>query len=377
MKKFLSCLVSVGVLASIMTSLGASSTSAATSVLLGDTNNNGSVTYADLANLQQYLLGYGPTTARGFTAMDVNQDKIIDNTDAYIIQYRLAYNISAPTVQKELYTLPDNSTREYIKYTCDTGTTTTYTLSNSMTGINADINYPTATASSDTLDRINLNVVHLSCGGSGIVISEHLIATAAHCVYNTNSEHFEPNLTVNIYNESAEVNSSNLIASFEAESYHIPDSFLENAGGYSNDYNYDYALIYVGTDSRGNDLLDYVTPWQFAIPSLEFSEAQIGQLTSSGFTTHDDYARFLSTGTVKDFSNDVNETHNNPQLRIASTALCPGGKSGGAMYYISSCNSTSNKSIAGILTSGSDNYPTWATVINPTLLRFYKQNPYI
>lgn len=376
MKKLLSCLVSVGVLASTMLSFVSSTSFAATNVLMGDANNNGSVTYADVAAVHQYLAGYGAVSARSFTAMDVNQDKIIDSTDAYIIQYRLAYNITAPTVQKELYTLPDDSTRSYIKYTCDTGTTTSYTLSNSTASSNADFDYPVATVS-DEIDNENTNVVHLSCGGSGFVIGEHLIATAAHCVYNTGEHDFLSNITVNIYDENAAVNSSNLIASFEAESYHIPAFFLNPVGDYPNDFNYDYALIYVGTDSQGKDLLDYVSPWQFAIPSLEFSEAQTGVLTVSGFTTHNTTARYYSTGTVKDFSNDSYETHNIPNLRIASNADAPDGKSGGAMYYTSTYNTTTYKSIVGVTASGSDNYKSWGTRITPTLLRFYKQNPYI
>jgi hypothetical protein len=387
MKKLLSCLVSIGVLTSTLLSFGSSTSFAATqSVLLGDANGDNKVTYADVGAIQQYLLGYCPVTAKSFTGMDVNQDKIIDSTDAYIIQYRLAYNISAPTVQKELYTLPDNSTRCYKKYTCDTGATTSYTLSNSIPSPNADFDYPVATVS-DELDRGNTNVVHLSCGGSGFVVNEHVIATAAHCVYNAGEYDFLSNITVNIYDEGAEVDSSNLIASFEAESYHIPTQYITLLGqddGHMD--NYDYALIYVGTDSQGNDLLDYVSPWQFAIPSLEFTKAEIGQLTTSGFTSHDynddgdsddAYARYYSTGTVIDFSNDTGENHNLPNLRIASNAESYGGKSGGAMYYTSTYNNITHKSIAAVTTGGFGDYKSWGVKINPTLLRFYKQNPYI
>ena len=384
MKKLLSCLVSIGVLASTMMSFVSSTSFAATNVLMGDANNNGSVTYSDYAAILQYLNGYAPVSARSFTAMDVNQDKIIDMTDAYIIQYRLAYNISAPTVQKELYTLPDDSTRSYKKYTCDTGITTSYTLSNSTASSNADFDYPVATVS-DEIDNENTNVVHLSCGGSGFVIGEHLIATAAHCVYNGSDNDFLSNITVNIYDEGAEVDSSNLIASFEAESYHIPTQYITLLG--QNDGhmdNYDYALIYVGTDSQGNDLLDYVSPWQFAIPSLEFTKAEIGQLTSSGFTHHnidnvvgDEYARFYSIGTVIDFSEIEDEEHNVPNLRVYTDAATPGGKSGGAMYYTSSYSTAINKSVAAVVSGGDDDSGSWGVKINPTLLRFYKQNPYI
>ncbi len=380
MKKLLSCLVSIGVLTSTLLSFGSSTSFAATqSVLLGDANGDNKVTYADVGAIQQYLLGYCPVTAKSFTGMDVNQDKIIDSTDAYIIQYRLAYNISAPTVQKELYTLPDNSTRSYIKYTCDTGATTNYTLSNSIPSPNADFDYPVATVSEE-FDNENTNVVRLvmddGSAGSGFVISDHIIATAAHCVLDENNN-FVTGVTVNVYNEQAEVKPENLIASFEAESYHIPSLYTNSL----DNHNYDYALIYVGSDSHGRDLLDYVSPWQFAIPSLEFSEAETGQLTTTGFTFYnidnendEEYARFYSTGTVEYLSNN---NWNSPQLRIASNALNKGGKSGGPMYYTSTYNNSTTKSVAGIVTHYYLGTYSAGTKINLTLLRFYKQNPYI
>lgn len=397
MKKLLSCLVSIGVLASTMLSFGSSTSFAATqSVLLGDANGDNKVTYADVGAIQQYLLGYCPVTAKSFTGMDVNQDKIIDSTDAYIIMYRLAYNISAPTVQKELYTLPDNSGRYYKKYDCDTKGTTEYYLG---TSINATSNInehtsETLSLPTDELDNENTNVVQLSIHngdktytGSGFVISDHIIATAAHCVFNDGNNDFVDGVTVNIYNEQAEVKTENLIASFEAESYHIPTQYITFLGQEDGRMdNYDYALIYVGTDSHGNDLLDYVNPWNIAIASLEFSEAEIGQLTTSGFTSHDynddgdsddAYARYYSTGTVIDFSETEGEEHNVPNLRLHTNAITPGGKSGGVMYYTSTYNTTTYKSAVAVAPGGSANYNSWGVNFNPTLLRFYKQNPYI
>lgn len=366
------------------------SASAATSVLLGDGNCDGRVTIADSTAIQQFLGGRYAASEYGFTAMDINQDKVVDMTDSYIILYRDAYHItSTERVTKELYTLPDDSGRNYLKYNCNTGTTTSYYLGDSTTinaALDETITYPLEVAS-DELDDENINVVQLSINGgfvgSGFVINEHVIATAAHCVYNANNNAFVTGITVNIYDESAIVNSSNLIASFEAESYHIPA--LYQSQGYYTD-NYDYALIYVDTDSQGKDLLDYTSAWNIAIPSLEFSKAQTGNITSSGFTSHDYnndgedddyYARYYSTGTVTDFSNDPDEAHNIPNLRLHTTAETPGGKSGGAMYYTSTYNNTTYKSIVGVTTGGWGTSSSWGISINTTLLHFYKHNPYI
>lgn len=392
-KKVISCLTTMAVTISASSIITMSSASAATSVLWGDGNCDGRVTIADSTAIQQFLGGRYGASEYGFTAMDINQDKVVDMTDSYIILYRDAYHItSTERVTKELYTLPDDSGRNYLKYNCNTGTTTSYYLGDSTTinaALDETITYPLDVAA-DIQDNENTNVVQLSIryggyiyDGSGFVINKNVIATAAHSVYNTNEgvNNFVEGITVNIYDQNAVVNSSNLIASFEAESYHIPVLYRT----YLNDNrqgNYDYALIYVGTDTQGKDLLDYTSAWNIAIPSLEFSKAQTGNLTSSGFTSHDynnddedddDYARYYSTGTVTDFSDAPDEAHNIPNLRLHSTADTPGGKSGGVMYY----DTTIYKSAAAIITGGDDLSSSWGISFNPTLLHFYKQNPYI
>jgi len=379
-KKVISCLTTMAVTISASSIITVPSASAATSVLLGDANCDGRVTIADSTAIQQYLGGRYAASAYGFTAMDINQDKVVDMTDSYIILYRDAYHItSTERVTKELYTLPDDSGRNYLKYNCNTGTTTSYYLGDSTTinaALDETITYPLDVAA-DIHDNENTNVVRLvmdgGSSGSGFVINDHIIATAAHCVLDEH-DNFVTGITVNIYNENAIVNSSNLIASFEAESYHIPSLYKTVVSG---NENYDYALIYVGTDSQGKGLLDYTSAWNFAVSSLEFSEAQTGYLTVSGFTSHTDLARYYSTGTVIDFSNDPEETHNIPNLRMASNAESYGGKSGGAMYYTSTYNTTTYKSIVCVTTGGSATYGSWGVRINPTLLHFYKQNPYI
>lgn len=392
-KKFISVLTSTAIAATASMALSASSASAAVSVLLGDANGDNKVTLADVAAVHQYLGGYGAVSAKSFTGMDINQDKMIDSTDAYIIQYRVAYNLPATTVTKELYTLPDDSGRYYKKYNCDTGITTqyylgisSYMITNTNENTNELLNLPT-----DDLDVENTNVVELSIHngdriytGSGFVISDHIIATAAHCVFNGNNNDFVDGVTVNIYNEQAEAEPENLIASFEAESYHVPSQYITLLGKENGHMdNYDYALIYVGTDSQGKDLIDYTSAWNIAVPSLQFSKAETGQLTTSGFTFYNNNnnelncARYYSTGTVIDFSNDQDEAHNIPNLRLHTNAITPGGKSGGVMYYTSTFNTTTYKSAAAVAPGGDENYNSWGVSFNPTLLRFYKQNPYI
>lgn len=351
------------------------STNAAPVVVnLGDANGDESLDLSDSVCILQYLTGNFSVSQYCFTAMDINNDKVVDKTDAYIIQYKALNNLSMEQSTKELYTLPDNSGRWYTQYICNTRNTSSYYISAA-----SELNLNTRIESGnrmepDAVDYENTNVVKLEMSdgseGSGFVIDEHTIATAAHCVYGSN---FVSGVTVKIYNQNAEAIPANLIASFEADSYHVPDLFINTTD--ATKYNYDYALIHVTNDLSGNNLLDYVSPWDLGIASTAFSEDETGLLTSSGFTVHEVCKRYYSTGTVVDFSLFPNESHNYPNLRIASLGASYPGKSGGALYYNSSYQSASYKSIVGIVVSSNGStIGTWGTRFNPTLIRFYKQN---
>lgn len=360
-----------------------SSASERTSVLLGDANNDGYVTMADYTMVLQFLSGACMVSDYEFTAMDINNDKIIDKTDAYIIMYHDAYNIQPQTVNKTLYTLPDNASLRYKKYICSTGVASTYYLSATSLNeaSNSISNRDLMSISPDYYDDENTNVVQLIASdgsfGSGFVISDHIIATAAHCVYNSNG--FVSGVTVKVYNESANTNPANCIATFSAQSYHIPYLYTSMLAPYND--NYDYALIYVGNDIYGNGLLDYVDPWEFGISTQEFSQAEMGLVTTSGYTAYPNgqgFYRYYSTGSVLDFTPFDPEGNNNPALRITSLGACNGGKSGGIMYYSSSFSNFFKKSAIGITTGGyAPNIGTWGTRVTPALIRFYQQNPYI
>ena len=92
-------------------------------VNLGDANGDESLDISDSVCISQYLLGNFSVTQYCFTAMDINNDKVVDKTDAYIIQYKALNNLAMEQNTKELYTLPDNSGRWYTKYNCNTGDT--------------------------------------------------------------------------------------------------------------------------------------------------------------------------------------------------------------------------------------------------------------
>ena len=243
-KLFISTVFGIITTLSLLPTATVSTATERSSVLLGDANGNGIVTIADYTTVNQYLTGSCTVSNYCLTAMDINNDKVIDKTDAYIIMYYCAYGIQPQTVIKDLYITPDNSARCYKKYDCSTGNITPYYLG--TTSLNAEneeiVCRGISSISPDYPDNENTNVVQLVMSdgsrGSGFVISDHLIATAAHCVLNDDMD-FVSGITVNIYN-SSEAIPSNCVATFSAQSYHVPNLFTTS--DYWNRYNYDYAI---------------------------------------------------------------------------------------------------------------------------------------
>lgn len=357
-----------------------SASATTTSVLLGDANGDGVVDIADATCIYQYLGGAYAASRYCFTAMDINEDFVVDKTDGYIIQYKEAYGVSSNTlVDKELYTLPSNERRVYKKYDCSSAKTSTYVL-NKLSEITAQNNQiDLQQIAPDKEDWENTNVVQLSIGGtslgSGFVISKNVIATAAHCVYDIGNNNFVKNITVNVYNEQGDT----IKASFEAKSYHVPQLYINPGSNTSERDNYDYALIYVDdivVDGKSKNLLNYAKTFDIGVAAQEFMTTG-RDVTVSGFTTHEKYTRYYSTGKVVDFSSDKNESHNFPNLRMKVNATTIGGKSGGVMYYTSTYNAVTHKSAVAVLTGGGAEIGTWGVRMNPTLIHFYLQNPNI
>lgn len=340
--------------------------------LLGDVNGDGVVSVSDSIITNQYILGCFVASGEELTCMDVNQDYVIDNTDVLMIRYIAAGLISADTVTKVPYTSPNYETREYYRHDCNSSNTnkTLYTLTDlpQTANINevAEFSY-----TSDNRDKENTNVVQLDLGnstGSGFIVAPHVIATAAHCVYDVDEKAFINDISVNIYNKDGEVSSDNLVHTCKARYIHIPKRYIEKVFEYDDVY-CDYALIYVE-----DDLSEYGV-WSMGVSVDDFMETG-KNLTASGFTAVNktDYARYYSEGNVRSFE-ECNEYDKNIDYRISAESLSYGGKSGGVLYYKSSYDNIMTSSAVGIITGGAySTHYTWAVRITPTILQFYKQN---
>lgn len=363
--RFLAIVLSLTLISGGATFLPASSASATTdTILLGDVTDGDGVTAIDALLVQRYLRGEVTATPRQLTAMDVNEDGVIDNTDVSTIMYQIVMG-NFSYVTKELYTVPDNSSVTYYKHNCSSTNSTQYT----QYTIQSTSNYPASTndlsssnlselRSVDYPDYQNIECVKVTCSsvqGSGFVVDNHLIMTAAHCVYGNSS--FFSNVAVTFYDEN--MNPSTPIS---ARYIHVPENFA-----LTGNVNYDYALIYVD-----EDLSDYVV--NIGVMTDYFMTT--GQnLTTSGFTMYNIMQR--CTGSITTMASYPLEI----SYRFHSNGKCKSGKSGGMVYFESTSSPSSTytinyKSVVGNAThtSGED---TFGCRITTSLLRFIYQNSYL
>lgn len=313
-----------------------------------DFDYNGIISKMDVDKVQSYCLGIIPTPSQGGNYGNIG---ITNNTTSNRTYWKHDYNSTSST-QKTIYTLyanglENNSFEDEVE-TC-------HVIEGNMT-----TDYDTA-------------VVRLSTGGTGFIIGDHLIATAGHCVFNTNNNTFL-NFDIKIINSSNQV-----IATYEPRYAHITKNFADLPND-NNNYicNYDYALIYVEDD------LSQYPKFELGVMLNNYSNMQ-GSVTVSGFPQSypSEYGssawgiRFKSTGHI--LSNHTNN------MVISYSADTEPGDSGGPVFkeemlYLESPSYSVNshhKTVIGInacqSTNTSSPYNSGVRITND-VLKFYKNN---
>lgn len=341
------------------------------SVLIGDVDGDGGISTNDALAIQQYLGGVVSPTQRQFTAMDVNMDFVVDNSDCNTILYWFATGDVKQKTTNTLYDLPEDTSAVYRKHDCSSSDTQQYegyTLKKPTATISLSENSAALeSVAPEFPDSSNINCVKLKMEtengdtyiGSGFIVGSHQVATAAHCVLDSSSK--------GVFMKNIEVTATDDLNGYsqttKAKSLHVPENYI-NPGSDSRD-NYDYALIYVEDD------LSKFGICPLGIMTNEFSSTS-SSLFVSGYTTeNNNYGRYFSYGQIQKIpSGDLND----PAKRFTCLAHCKGGKSGGLTYFESKYESTTVKSAVGIITGAGSTGQTWGTKITPTVARFLLQD---
>ncbi len=268
--------------------------------------------------------------------------------------------------------------RAYLKYDFSSNTTETYTLT---------ISEPSSSTNRSNLGVINGDdrfrdghdgIVYLSTGGTGFIVDDHVIATAAHCISNFTDEdlegthYFIPDLEIYLYNDSGVFNGTKLTP-IEA---HVPQG--RNTTASVQKQRHDYALLTVAEDLSTYthfDLgyvydVDNTNSTNIPVFLSGFPQSVVGTDNSNNVT-----APLLYTG-----AGHICAPYHPDDRLLYYNADATQGNSGGPVYVV-------NKFIVGndqyikftaISLSGiaSTNY-NWGPRFDSNIIQFYLQNPNI
>ncbi|MDE6776781.1 MAG: trypsin-like peptidase domain-containing protein, partial [Oscillospiraceae bacterium] len=320
-----------------------------------DVNHDGSVDILDVLSINRYLSGQ--KTVKDYNQLDANKNLIVDSTDADYVMAKvtgLSYTASFYSRTNNKYyafpSVPSNiilngisgstSSRTYKKYSYDSKTEIgTYSLTPNVQSVNAKSNSDVSTCGvQGTDDRVkasnldeNTGIVLLNGNATGFIVGDHVIATAAHCVYNGGKSYFYGSMTIETYNKNGELSGETL----NAVEAHIPEGYALSPTSIE----YDYALITVEDDlSEDNGYFHFKLGTAYNTTPSYFSNTPIYvtgrpdylnfKNNSSGkFVANNENWLYTGEGRVINIYNSSSSAENNTQI-LYYDADTSGGDSG-------------------------------------------------
>ncbi|MBR5512569.1 MAG: trypsin-like peptidase domain-containing protein [Ruminococcus sp.] len=337
MKKVLSCLVSVGVLASTATALAASSAFNPNK----DPNGDGSLTIADSAFIIQYLAGKYEVS--DLTQLDVDDNDVVSDVDEVYVRMYDAGMLSSTEQTSEVTNISSTSTsRNYQVYNAQTGT---YLRNYSLEVEDLDNTYSMRSIIGDTDDRVkdwsNIGVAEIrmhdskdNYRGTGFVVGRHVIATAAHNLYDNVTQEAVLLDSVRLFDENEDA------YNLTPKEYHVPLNYITRTSGTI--YDFDYALITVEEDLRG-----YMT-FNLGVITDNANNLNInvvgfpGGITDN--TSNNDYIKMKSTGIITNA--------NDGEFLFTHNADATSGQSGSPIYAVETVNGITYNTVVGIHVAG-------------------------
>ncbi len=332
-----------------------STSASAATFLQGDANGDGMISMLDVMCVNYYLTGKGNADGLMLARMDCDNDYVITISDYNLIAKATANVVTLPTVTRDALTSPLNEDKMYVAYYPNDKQEYRYTLY-AVEGL------PNMSSRStiQTPDETNANIIRITnsfgLSGTGFIVDNHVIATAAHMVMDDWRRDFYEEVNISLYNDAG----TQIIDTLTAIEYHVPITYKTALG--SDIRKYDYALIYVE-----EDLSDYGV-WSLGVATDEFMNTN-ASVSVSGFDYVEPYGygRYLSTGTIMN-CNSVYELQFN--------ATSQNSKRGAPVYYTTSENTSSVIAINACLEQdmlNSEIY-SYGVRMTPSIIQFYLQN---
>ncbi|MDE5584480.1 MAG: trypsin-like serine protease [Ruminococcus sp.] len=265
-----------------------------------------------------------------------------------------------------------NSQREYKVFNAKTGQLMkTYTLDKLPTRDNSRSVIGTDDRVIDWNKSGVVKILNSTDRCSGFVVSDHVIATAAHCVYEYKKVSPNPKKISDIllFDTNGDVTMH-----ATPVKYHVPSKYISSGSN-----NYDYALITVEEDLR------FYACFDLGVPLYSFDDNN-SVVTVTGFpgtigtgnnekrvNTDTEHMMYSGNGIVYDIKDSL----------IYYKADSSGGNSGGPVYITESKSVSEDEdkrrtyyTVVAIHTTG-NNDVNYGTRITTDLIHFYKANSYI
>ena len=356
-----------------------------------DADGDGRYTGSDAQLTLRYLNGeFNPSSVRSF---DFDGNGIISYVDALKVlgYYSGSFNDASLPGPVGADSQAIATTRTYVRHYFNNNVTnpvTEYSLTvnpydNTNTSPNANSQQRLIIGENDMIIDNDTAVVCLcdtNSGngyGSGFIISDHIIVTAAHCVFNYS---YHTSSTYDNFKVKLTDNNNNTIYG-TPEYVDIPKNYATRG-----DNNFDYALIYVE-----EDLSEYGS-FQLGAVLDEYIDNN-GEVTVSGFPATSGYPdeyidqpsdlRFKATGKLLPPNSEISPSKDVILMYDADMTF---GDSGGPVYVHESFTTQSDSydynTVIGINTrEWEDSYyqikENRGIRITPDHLKFYNDNPYI
>ena len=320
-----------------------------------DADGDGRISISDAVAIRMYLAGqHCPTQP---DAYDTDRNGIISYMDARCVDMYLAQTWSGNGTGSSSSFEDSNTSRSYNVYNAANGN---YLRNYTLSPLASKNNTRGAIGTADrVIDWTKSGTVKLMTStnyrGSGFVVGSHTIATAAHCVYNSEYE-CTPLYDILLFDTNGNV------------TLHATPVECHISSIYATHHELDYALITVE-----EDLSDYAC---FNLGTVSNSENAYHQSVSvTGFPGK------VNETTVNDFDNHtmytgsgvINRTDNKHLFYNADTS---GGNSGGPVYVTESINGNLFLTVIAIHTNGTDYTGNNSGIrIDTNIIHFFKNNP--
>lgn len=278
----------------------------------------------------------------------------------------------------------------FIKHNFNNGITSYYSLSMSESAFPNNISYPDTIIGTDEREpetsSIYTGIVYLGDyydGATGFVVGDHLIATAAHCVYDSNGWTNKPYLYFPTVFSDGTIGADTTGQKHYFKEAHIDQEYAQRVGNSFTNSPYDYALITVSENLSGRYHFNLGIPYDMYNSSNLFEDYDIYVTGYPGDHASNNVC-YLYTGV----GNLYTGGDALPNM-LCYTTDTYWGDSGSPVYIKENVQTPTfyNEIITviaihkGINNNPDPNYPyitsNWGALITPLRLKFFLNNPNI